>query len=121
VSTWPARRGCAPPGGGRPGAGPGGPAAAGAERGGAPRGGEGRPAMRLFPPIPLEEWDRTKATLHRFEQIVGKIRMASSPRRNHWWHVPFRLTGTGITTRPMGLVDGNPLFTVDFDFVRHLL
>ncbi|MFW5415740.1 hypothetical protein J0910_03845 [Nocardiopsis sp. CNT-189] len=77
--------------------------------------------MRLFPPIPLEEWDRTKATLHRFEQIVGKIRMASSPRRNHWWHVPFRLTGTGLTTRPMGLVDGNPLFTVDFDFVRHLL
>ncbi|GAB3482541.1 DUF5996 family protein [Nocardiopsis coralliicola] len=77
--------------------------------------------MQLFPSIPLEEWERTKETLHRFEQVVGKIRLASSPRRNHWWHVPFRLTGTGITTRPMGIVDGNTLFTIDFDFVRHLL
>ncbi|WP_017540845.1 DUF5996 family protein [Nocardiopsis halophila] len=77
--------------------------------------------MEDLPSMPLEEWAATKETLHRFEQIVGKIRLASSPRRNHWWHVPFRLTGTGITTRPMGVVDGNPLFTVDFDFVRHRL
>lgn len=77
--------------------------------------------MELFPPLPLEEWNDTKQTLHRFQQIVGKVRLRHSPRRNHWWHVPFHLTGTGITSRPMGLVDGNPIFTVDFDFVRHQL
>ena len=77
--------------------------------------------MELFPAFPLEEWKDTKATVHRFEQIVGKVRLAHSPRRNHWWHVPFHLTGSGITSRPMGLVDGNPVFTVDFDFVRHQL
>lgn len=77
--------------------------------------------MELFPPIPLQGWSGTKETLHRFLQIVGKIRLSASPRRNHWWHVPFHLTGSGITTRPMGLVDGNTIFTVEFDFVSHLL
>ena len=77
--------------------------------------------MQLFPPIPLSDWADTKATLHRFCQIVGKIRLASSVRRNHWWNVPFHLTGRGITTRPMGQVDGNPIFTIDFDFVDHQL
>lgn len=77
--------------------------------------------MELFPAFPLEEWNETKQTVHRFEQIVGKVRLQHSPRRNHWWNVPFHLTGSGITTRPMGMVDGNPIFTIDFDFVRHLL
>jgi hypothetical protein len=77
--------------------------------------------MELLPPMPLAEWRDTKETLHRFCQVVGKIRLAASVRRNHWWNVPFHLTGRGITTRPMGQVDGNPIFTVDFDFVDHEL
>ncbi|MGH3309869.1 MAG: DUF5996 family protein [Streptomyces sp.] len=77
--------------------------------------------MELFPPLPLAEWQDTKETLHRFEQVIGKIRLAASPRRNHWWNVPFHLTGRGITTRPMGQTDGNPVFTIDFDFVDHQL
>ncbi|MEE2039619.1 DUF5996 family protein [Nocardiopsis sp. CT-R113] len=77
--------------------------------------------MELFPAIPLESWYDTKQTLHRFEQVVGKVRLHHSPRRNHWWNVPFHVTGRGITTRPMGIVDGNPVFTIDFDFVAHRL
>ncbi|MCC9306563.1 DUF5996 family protein [Kitasatospora sp. RB6PN24] len=77
--------------------------------------------MELFPPMPLAEWRDTKETLHRFTQVVGKVRLAASVRRNHWWNVPFHLTGRGLTTRPMGQVDGNPVFTIDFDFVEHRL
>jgi Family of unknown function (DUF5996) len=77
--------------------------------------------MDMFPPIPLTRWQDSKNTLHRFAQIIGKIRLASSVRRNHWWNVPYHLTGRGITTRPMGVVDGNPVFAIDFDFVDHLL
>ncbi|WP_351228127.1 DUF5996 family protein [Streptomyces sp. NPDC002133] len=77
--------------------------------------------MEPFPPMPLAEWRDTKETLHRFAQVVGKIRLAASDRRNHWWNVPFHLTGRGITTRPTGHVDGNPIFTMDFDFVGHQL
>jgi Family of unknown function (DUF5996) len=41
-------------------------------------------------------------------------------RRNHWWNVPFHLTGRG-TTRPMGQVDGNPILCIDFDFVIQVI
>jgi hypothetical protein len=34
--------------------------------------------MRL-PDLPLEEWEDTKETLHRYCQIVGKVRMELSP------------------------------------------
>ncbi|MGH8906891.1 MAG: DUF5996 family protein [Egibacteraceae bacterium] len=71
-----------------------------------------------FPPMPPAAWSDTRATLHRFAQVVGKIRLAASIRRNHWWNVTFHLTGRGITTRPMGT---DPIFTIDFDFVDHRL
>ncbi len=77
--------------------------------------------MELFPAMPLAEWQDTKATLHRFAQVVGKVRLAASVRRNHWWNVPFHLTGRGLTSRPMGKVDVGPIFTIDFDLVDHQL
>jgi hypothetical protein len=77
--------------------------------------------VELLAPMPLSSWADTKETLHRYLQVVGKIRLSASPRRNHWWNVPFHLTGRGITSRPMGLVDGNPIFTIDFDFIGHEL
>jgi hypothetical protein len=73
--------------------------------------------VELFPDIPFATWKDTLATVHRFAQIVGKIRLAASPRRNHWWNVPFHVTGRGITTRPM--TDGATIFTIDFDFLDH--
>jgi hypothetical protein len=72
----------------------------------------------VFPPMPLVEWQDTKSTLHRFVQVVGKVRLASTVRRNHWWNIAFHLTGRGITTRPMG---SDPVFCIDFDFVDHRL
>src|SRR5258708_10413588 len=77
--------------------------------------------MEPFPAMPLQDWVETKETLLRFLQVVGKIRLAAAVRRNHWWHVPFHLTGRGLTTRPMGEVDGNPIFAIDFDFIDHQL
>jgi hypothetical protein len=74
--------------------------------------------MELFPPLPYTSWADTRDTLHRFAQLVGKVRLAASVRRNHWWNVPFHITGRGITTRPMGL---DPTFTIDFDFLTHQL
>ncbi|MFI6319029.1 DUF5996 family protein [Nonomuraea sp. NPDC050556] len=75
--------------------------------------------MDLFPAMPYDEWIATKETFHRFCQIVGKVRLATSVRRNHWWNVPFHLTGRGLTTRPTGTP--GDAFCVDFDLVRHRL
>jgi hypothetical protein len=76
-----------------------------------------RPAL---PPLPLEEWEQTKETLHLWVQIVGKIRMATSPPRNHWWHVPLYVDVRGLTTRRLHAADGTS-FQIDFDFVDHRL
>ena len=71
-----------------------------------------------LPPMPLEPWIETKETLHRFLQVVGKVKLDQAPPRNHWWHVPFHLTGRGITTRPMGR---ELIFCIDLDFLDHRL
>ena len=76
-----------------------------------PRGGS-------WPDLTETSWPETLATLHRFTQLVGKIRLAAAPRRNHWWNVAFSLTGRGMTTRPMG---ADPIFTIDFDLLDHRL
>ncbi|MEO6827956.1 MAG: DUF5996 family protein [Microbacteriaceae bacterium] len=78
------------------------------------------PAERAaaFPSMDYEAWHDTLETIHRFQQVVGKLRLAASPRHNHWWNAPLRVTGRGITTRPMGR---DPIFCIDFDFLDHRL
>jgi hypothetical protein len=36
-----------------------------------------------WPPLPLAQWQETYATLHMWTQIVGKVRLAQTPRVNH--------------------------------------
>src|SRR5947207_8239206 len=44
--------------------------------------------MTDWPALALEEWWETRDTVHRWTQVVGKIRMRLTPPINHWWHVP---------------------------------
>ncbi len=81
----------------------------------------GQSPAEAWPALPtLAEWEPTKQTLHRFAQIVGKIRLTKEPFRNHWWHVPLYVSPTGLTTRPMPTGDGRT-FAIDFDLHRHAL
>lgn len=72
-----------------------------------------------WPALPLAEWQDTYATLHRWLQIVGKLRLAQAPMLNHWWQVPLYVTTRGLTTSPMPY--GNVSFEVSFDFIDHQL
>jgi Family of unknown function (DUF5996) len=72
-----------------------------------------------LPELPLEAWEPTKTTLHLCTQIVGKIKLATTPPRNHWWHAPLYLDVRGLTTRR--LHHGQVGFQIDFDFVDHRL
>ena len=42
---------------------------------------------------------RRRTTLHLWAQIVGKVKLASCPPKNHWWHVPLYVDVRGLTTR----------------------
>jgi len=72
-----------------------------------------------WPVLAYGEWRDTQATLHRWTQIVGKIRMVQTPWVNHSWHVPLYLTARGLTTSPISY--GSRLFSIEFDFVDHQL
>lgn len=72
-----------------------------------------------FPEMPLDAWRPTKNTLHLFLQIVGKIRLKTHPRINHWWHVTFYVSPRGLTTRTIPYSGGS--FEIEFDFKDHEL
>lgn len=72
-----------------------------------------------WPALPLEEWKDTYDTLHRWTQIVGKIRLAAAPLENHWWNTTLYVNSRGLTTSAMHHDDMT--FQIDFDFIDHLL
>jgi hypothetical protein len=76
-------------------------------------------ALGLWPELPLEAWQDTYATLHMWTQMVGKIRLALSPKINHWWEVPLYVTAVGLTTSPIPYDGG--IFEIQFDFIDHQL
>ncbi len=73
----------------------------------------------MWPSLALDEWADTYTTLHLWTQIVGKTRLALSPRENHWWHVTLNLTARGLATPP--IPHGTRVFDVEFHFVDHRL
>jgi hypothetical protein len=74
---------------------------------------------RAWPLLPLESWQPTYETLHRWVQIVGKTRLALSPVENHWWHSALYVTTRGLTTGPMPFA--GITVSVDFDFLNDSL
>jgi hypothetical protein len=70
-----------------------------------------------WPALPYAEWEPTKQTLHRYTQILGKVRMALTTPRNHWWHVTLYVTERGLATGPMPY--GNRDVAVDVDVLEH--
>jgi len=77
------------------------------------------PDDNTWPPLPLNEWESTRATLHMWTQIVGKVRMSLSPHVNHWWEVPLYVSARGMTTSPIPY--GERTFEIEFDFLDHNL
>jgi len=72
-----------------------------------------------WPALPLAAWSDTQATLHMWTQMVGKLRLALSPRLNHWWQVPLYVSARGLTTSAIPYPSGN--FECEFDFLDHVL
>src|ERR671919_177002 len=72
-----------------------------------------------FPELHLADWRPAKDTVNLYCQIVGKVRLATTPPRNHWWNAPLYVDVRGLTTRRMHFNDTT--FEIDLDFVDHAL
>src|SRR5579871_2666337 len=78
-----------------------------------------RNSPESWPALPLESWEPTRATLHMWTQIVGKVRLAVTPLMNHFWNVPLYVSARGLTTSAMPY--GSRTFELEFDFLDHVL
>src|SRR5438067_10503456 len=72
-----------------------------------------------WPELRFAGWRATYDTLHLWTQIAGKIGLALSPMKNHWWQSVFYVTSRGMTTGPVPA--GFRTFDMTFDFVDHQL
>lgn len=72
-----------------------------------------------LPELHLADWRATKDTLHLYSQIIGKVRLATTAPRNHWWNVPLYVDVRGLTTRR--LHRHHTTFEITIDFVDHAL
>jgi hypothetical protein len=73
--------------------------------------------MDPWPELSITASRDTYATLVLYAQIVGKIRLALTPKLNQWWNVALYVTARGLTTSPMPY--GNRSLSIDFDFIDH--
>ncbi len=74
-----------------------------------------------LPALPLDAWEDSKLTLHLYLQIVGKIRMALMPRKNHWWNITLYINPKGLTTHAIPYAEGQETFEITFNFIEHRL
>lgn len=81
------------------------------------RAGADRP--ECWPPLPFDSWKDTRATLHLWMQMVGKVRLRLAPLVNHWWNVPLYVTARGLSTSRIPY-EGSA-FELRFDFLQHQL
>jgi hypothetical protein len=78
------------------------------------------PALRsTWPELPWHDWEPTISTLHRWVQVVGKVRTALAPPLNHWWHSTLSVTPRGLTTTSIPV--GRRAMEIRFDFIDHEL
>jgi hypothetical protein len=70
-----------------------------------------------WPDLPYDRWQPTRDTLHMYLQVIGKVRLALTPREPQWGNVPLYLTARGLTTSPIW--GGRAAFSIDVDFIDH--
>ena len=70
-----------------------------------------------WPELPYAAWSDTFDTLHMVLQILGKVRVALSPKEPEWAHITLYVSTRGLTTGPVPSNVG--LFEVEADFVDH--
>lgn len=63
--------------------------------------------------------ENKKLCLHLFFQIIGKIRMALTPRKNHWWYITLYVYEKGFTTGPVPIENGFASFSMSINILDH--
>ncbi|MEL7272291.1 MAG: DUF5996 family protein [Pseudomonadota bacterium] len=77
------------------------------------------PNQTLWPTLNYSTYRKTGEALHLWSQIIGKLRLASTPWINHSWHATLYVTPRGLST---GLFHQDAIsLSVELDFQDHCL
>ncbi|MDN3724882.1 DUF5996 family protein [Aequorivita sp. SDUM287046] len=71
-----------------------------------------------LPDLPFEKWNDTRFTVHIILQIIGKTRLASTARKNHWWSITLYVSPQGFSTRDIPINDGLESVEIEFNIAR---
>lgn len=74
-----------------------------------------------LPSLDYKGNEQKKMTLHLFLQIIGKIRLKLTPRKNHWWYVTEYISTKGITTGSIPYGEGVETFEITVNIHQHQL
>ena len=75
----------------------------------------------LLPQLLYKGSEEQKLILHLFFQIMGKIRMSFSPRKNHWWYITLYVDTKGFTTGPIPFRNNFESFSILLNVQRQRL
>ena len=73
--------------------------------------------MTQWPSLNYASWVETRDTLHLFLQMIGKVRLKTHPKLNHWWHVTLYPHVRGLTTGRIPFQGSG--FEIFFDMIDH--
>ena len=71
-----------------------------------------------LPTLTFDEWTETRITVHLLLQILGKTRLKSTTRKNHWWYITLYVTPRGFGTYSIPINDGLDSFEMEFNIKR---
>lgn len=74
-----------------------------------------------LPTLSYKGNEEKKMTLHLFLQIMGKIRLRMTPRKNHWWYVTEYVSSQGLTTGSIPYNSGLDKFSITLNVIKHEL
>lgn len=72
-----------------------------------------------LPDLPYIGNENAKMTLHLLLQIIGKIRLKLTPRKNHWWYITHYVDSRGFTTGPIHTNAGFQSCFINIDVISH--
>ncbi|MFI4915474.1 MAG: DUF5996 family protein [Phycisphaerales bacterium JB060] len=70
-----------------------------------------------WPDITIGTWAETAKAVHLYSQVLGKVRLVTTPWTNHSWHVPLYVNARGLTTSLM--FHRGVAFEMRLDLVTH--
>lgn len=71
-----------------------------------------------LPDLPFENWNDTRITVHIILQIIGKTRLASTARKNHWWYITLYVSPKGFSTFGIPVKEGLESVEIEFNIAR---